>query len=171
MKDKNQSIDRAESSILWILAIAIIVKVLLFTTSCKTLEQKCTERFPSEVTEVVVEVTTTDSLYITEKLLEFIDTTECLPTRDAYFVYDTIVYRLPGETVYYEYTCIDTIIEYRDQEKVNYLTAELRAEQSKQEVLKAQVKSGKRWIWGFVGMSVLAVLFFVLMLLGVAKDK
>ena len=52
MKNKEQPIDRAEASILFVIAIAIIAKVLLFSTSCKTLEQKCTERFPSDITEV-----------------------------------------------------------------------------------------------------------------------
>lgn len=135
---------------------------LFLCGGCKPLEQKCIERFPPTVTERVVEKTFTDSLYITEREVSYIDTTECLPAKVPYIVVKTVTKTLPGETVFYEYTCTDTIIEYRDAAKVQYLTTELAKNQTLLSESRALNRKRLYWIAAImaaVGILVILVVY------------
>lgn len=143
-----------------------LLTLLIAFAGCKTLEQKCSDRFPSEVTEVVTETVKTDTIITPWHTVEFVDTTECLPSTDTNFVIKTIYRQLPPDTIYYEYECIDTMIVYRDQEKVNWLIQELK---TREVVLEDAKKTRRRLMWGLIGAGAAAVIFLGLWLWGVFK--
>lgn len=139
----------------------ILLGLFLAFLSCKTLEQKCSERFPSEVTEVVTETLKRDTIITPWHTVEFVDTTECLPSTDTNLVFKTIVKKLPPDTIYHETVCVDTIIVHQDQEKVNWLMANLR---EKEQILKASEKTSRTFMFVLIGVGAicLVLLFFLI---------
>lgn len=152
---------------------SIVIFALLLLGSCKTLEQKCIERFPVEQKEIVRETLRTDTLILPDSWveIEFIDTTECLPSVDTIYKIKTIrkEKQLPPDTIYHDVMCIDSVIVYEDKELVEYLTGQL-------EITEALLKSKKKdyrklLIGGGIALGVLSMVFLGILLLRKRKTR
>jgi hypothetical protein len=130
--------------------------LLLLASSCKTLEQRCEERFPQEVQEVVRETHRTDTIIVPWHSVEFVDTTVCPPSADTNYVIKRITKQLPGDTIYHEVMCIDTVMVFSDQPKVNYLTAELQHTRTTLAQAQGKYKTGI-WVIAFLGLLSIAL--------------
>lgn len=138
----------------------IIILTLIAFASCKSLERKCIERFPSDTTEVVRTTLRTDTIITPWHTVEVIDTTVCPPAKDSTIVVKTITKRIEGQTIYYPVECIDTLVVFRDKEKVEWLTSELK---SKESLLKAAKKATRQMMFVSiaVGLGFLALVVFL----------
>jgi len=132
------------------LLLIIAALLLLLLESCRTLEERCAERFPTQVEEKIVERTYVDTLILPWHSVEYLDTTVCPPSRDTVLKIKTVTRKLPGDTVYYEYMCIDTQIVYRDQAKLNYLQQVVNVQRAKMET-KSNRMNRLGWVIGACG--------------------
>jgi hypothetical protein len=135
--------------------LLLLISLIALATSCKTLEEKCAERFPKEVTYEVRERRISDTLMIPVHTMEYIDTTNCPPSDTPTVVIETKYIEVPGKTIEYEVQCMDTVTIYPDQEKINYLSEQLRIAKAEAEAARNGCKD-RSWI--ILGLGVLAVL-------------
>lgn len=141
--------------------LLILSLALALLASCKTLEERCAERFPQETTEVIREVVRTDTIILPDHWVEFVDTTDCPPSPEPTQVIKTIVKEIPGDTIYHEVVCMDTITIYQDQAKLNYLSSELKRTTEKWK--EAQGKATAR-TWMFIASLIGCLLILVLLI-------
>jgi hypothetical protein len=144
--------------------LAIVFLFLLTFTGCKTLEQKCIERFPITTTTEVRTQVVTDTLILPDTFVEYIDTTLCPPgLTDTLVVIKTRTRTLPGDTIYTETICTDTVTINADEEKVRYLIGD----NSKLRVQLADSKRNQRntlWTVGIIaGVLILALAGFLVL--------
>ncbi|MEO0627788.1 MAG: hypothetical protein AAFY91_12420 [Bacteroidota bacterium] len=133
--------------------IALLVSTALF--SCKSLETKCIERFPTTTKTEVREVTYKDTIIIPWNSVEFVDTTYCPPNlTDTLEVIKSVIKSIPGDTIYREYVCTDTVLVNQDEELVQYLRSQ-QAETLRR-LEKYQRKSYTR-LWLVIGLGLLII--------------
>jgi hypothetical protein len=137
--------------------LLISIITLLALASCATLDERCAQRFPSEVKEVVLERRYTDTIITPWSTIEFLDTTVCPPADTPAIVVKTVVKEIPGATIYHEVVCTDTVLVTTDQAKINYLSAELAASQAE---LRIASSASRQKTWIISALALLAVLLF-----------
>ena len=105
--------------------VGIIAFYLLAMTGCKTLEEKCIDRFPPRTVTEVRTTMITDTLILPDSWVEYIDTTICPPGLiDTLVVIKTRTRFLPGDTIYTDVVCTDTVAINSDASKVAYLVGD-----------------------------------------------
>lgn len=133
---------------------------LLAITSCKTLEDKCAERFPQQVKETIIKRSWTDTIMIPVHTIEYIDTTECPPSDTPITIIKTKIVEVPGDSIPYEVMCLDTIVTNTDQAKINYLVSQVNASRR----MLAEEKEAKRtrsWIITALSLALAVLLLLV----------
>lgn len=136
--------------------------LLLWLSGCKTLEDKCLERFPLVATTEVREVVVTDTLVLPDTWIEYVDTTVCPPgLQDTLLVIRERTRFLPGDTIYRETICVDTVTIHADAAKLAYLAS---SKQRLEGQLEEANVSARRKNWLLLGAGALVALFSAILL-------
>jgi hypothetical protein len=130
--------------------------LLYLLTGCKSLEQRCLERFPTTSETVVREYTVTDTLILPEQLVEYVDTTYCPPALpDTVMFTKRVVRYLKPDTIYRDVICTDTVTVLREDARLAGLETELAT-------TRQRLKAAKREYPLLAGISRILTLLIVL---------
>lgn len=112
--------------------IVTLLSLIYLLTSCKSLEEKCIERFPMTVQTEVRLDTLTDTLILPDVIVEYVDTTYCPPAlADTLIITKPVKRFIKGDTVVRTVIHTDTVRVLRDDKRLGYLETELQQTQTK----------------------------------------
>lgn len=145
--------------------IIILLLVALACCGCRSLTDRCLDCFPTETATIVRTETRTDTIILPDTWIEYVDTTACPPGLvDTQYVVRTRLVPVPGDTVYYEVICTDTIQVYRDAARVAALMQE-------RERLRSELREAERKAFGFRGWLLVSAVFALLLVIVVLRRK
>lgn len=132
---------------------------LLFgATSCTaSLETRCAEIFPRVTTTEVRTNIVPDTIIIPFSSVEYIDTTACPPgLKDTAYIVKHLMVPVPGDTIYRQVMCTDTVVINRDAVLVQWLSGQNEALKIRNANLS---RTANTRLFFIIGVAVLAIVF------------
>lgn len=131
--------------------------------ACKSLEDKCLDKFPVTTTEVVRMVRNTDTILLAGEQVTFYDTTECLPSTEVRYVIKEKIRQLPPREIVHEYQCIDTVVMQERAGLIAAMDKEIAELKLENERKRGELKASNKWMWwvSIIGGSALVVVVLI----------